>query len=73
MIDIKAENGRVQVTLPTDGMTPDEIDRFVAWLRVESVARHSQLTPEAAWRLSEEIKADWWRTNAGRFSSPGPS
>jgi len=39
----------------------------VAWLRVESIARRSKLTDGAAWKLSEEIKADWWKQNSPRF------
>jgi hypothetical protein len=37
-------------------MTPGEVNDFVSWLRVESVVRRSRLTPEAAWKLSEDIK-----------------
>jgi hypothetical protein len=68
MIAVKAENDRLQVTIPTVGMTPTEVNDFVSWLRVESVVRRSRLTPEAAWQLSEDIKADWWEKNAGRFT-----
>ncbi len=70
MIAVKAEHGCLQITIPTDGMTPDEVNDFVSWLRVESVVRHSQLTPEAAWKLSETIKSDWWQTNQQRFVPP---
>jgi len=70
MIAVKAENGQVQVTIPTEGMTPDEVNEFVSWLRVESIARRSQLMPEAAWRLAEGLKSDWWRANEARSSTP---
>jgi hypothetical protein len=70
MIGVKAEDGRLQVTIPTQGLTPDEVNDFVAWLRVESVARRSHLTPEAAWKISEDIKSDWWQANQHRFA-PG--
>ena len=52
MIAVNAENGCLQVTIPTEGMTPVEVNDFVSWLRVESVVRGSRPTPEAAWRLS---------------------
>lgn len=70
MIAVQADNDRVQITIPTAGMTREEVNDFVAWLRVESIARRSKLTPEAAWQLSEEIKAGWWETHGPRFSSP---
>jgi hypothetical protein len=71
MIAVKAENGCLQVTIPTEGMTPGEVNDFVSWLRVESVVRRSRLTPEAAWELSEDIKSEWWQANNRRFTAEG--
>jgi hypothetical protein len=71
MIAVKAEKGCLQVTIPTEGMTPGEVSDFVSWLRVESVVRRSRLTPEAAWKLSEDIKSDWWQANERRFTPKG--
>jgi hypothetical protein len=70
MIAVKAENGCLQVTIPTEGMTPDEVNDFVSWLRVESIVRCGQLTPQAAWKLSEDIKSDWWQANQQHFVLP---
>lgn len=68
MIGVTTENDQLLVTIPTKGLTPDEVNDFVAWLRVESIARRSRLTPEAAWTLSEDMKSDWWRANEQRFA-----
>ena len=68
MIAVKAENDSLQITIPTAGLTPDEINDLVSWLRVESVVRRSRLTPEAAMQLSEDIKSDWWQANERRFT-----
>lgn len=67
MIDVKAGNGIVQITVPTDGMSAEQVNDFVTWLRVEAIARRSRLTPQAAWQLSEDIKAGWWDRNKQRF------
>ena len=67
MIDIKADNRTVQITVPTDGMSAEQVNDFVTWLRVEAIARRSKLSPSAAWQFSEEIKADWWDRNKQRF------
>jgi hypothetical protein len=67
VIEVKAEKGMVHMTFPTDGMSTDQVNDFVAWLRVESITRRSKLTEDAAWKLSEEIKADWWKKNSSRF------
>ena len=69
MIAVKAEKGRLEVSIPTEGMSPEEVSDFVSWLRVESIARRSKLTPGEAWKLSEEIKSDWWQANEHRFRS----
>lgn len=45
MIDVKADNGTVQITVPTDGMSAEQINDFVTWLRVEAITRRSKLTP----------------------------
>jgi len=48
-------------------MSVDQVNDFVNWLRIESIARRSKLTEKAACQLSEEIKADWWEKNKQRF------
>jgi hypothetical protein len=72
MIAVKAEGDRVEVSIPTTGMTPEDVNEFISWLRVESIVRRSQLTPEAAWQLSEDIKSDWWQANEPRFIPKAP-
>lgn len=71
MIVVKAHNHRVEVSIPTDGMTPEEVNEFIAWLRLEIIARRSKLTPEGAWQLSEDIKSGWWQANEHHFNSQG--
>ncbi len=71
MIAVKAGNNEVQVTIPTEGMSPEEVNDFISWLRVESVVRHSKLTPEGAQKLSEDIKSGWWQANQHQFTEPG--
>jgi hypothetical protein len=69
MIAVRAEKDRVEVTIPTQGMTPEEVNNLVSWLRVESVVSRSALTDDAAWKLSEEVKSNWWEQNKTRFTS----
>jgi hypothetical protein len=44
------------------------VNAFVNWLRVEAAARRSRLKESAAWKLSEEVKSDWWSRNESRFA-----
>jgi hypothetical protein len=68
MIEVKTGDGTVQITFPTDGMSAEQINDFITWLRVEAIARRSKLTTDLAWQLSEAIKSDWWERNQQRFS-----
>ena len=43
---------------------------FLDWLRLEAIARRSDLTEEAAGQLAEEIKQGWWAANKDRFIKP---
>ena len=61
MIAVKSESDRLQMTIPTDGLIPDDVNDLVSWLRVETIAHRSKLNLEAVWKLFEEIKADWWQ------------
>jgi hypothetical protein len=36
------------------------------WLRMEDMVSRSRLTDEAAWKISEDVKSDWWAKNKSR-------
>ncbi|MCX6941246.1 MAG: hypothetical protein NTX09_11020 [Verrucomicrobia bacterium] len=61
MVAVEADKHEIRVSIPTAGMTPEAVSAFVSWLRLESAVRRSQLTPQAAWQLSEDVKSDWLR------------
>ena len=68
MIAVEANENEIRVKIPTDGMSPEAVRAFVDWLRIEAVARQSQLTDQGAWKLSEDVKSDWWSKNKSRFN-----
>ena len=68
VIEIKAEKDRVEISIPTEGMTPEEVNDLIGWIRLESIFSRSKLTEEEAWKLSEEIKSGWWEANKLRFA-----
>src|SRR5437867_3116816 len=72
MIEVKAVNRTVQITVRTDGTAAEQVNDFVTWLQVEAIARRSNLSPSAAWQFSEEIKAVWWDRNKQRFGELTP-
>ena len=67
MIAVETSEKAIRVSIPTDGMPTEAVNAFVNWLRVEAAARHSRLTDNAAWKLSEDVKTDWWAGNESRF------
>ena len=67
VIDVQTDNGVVRMAFPTDGLSPEQVDDSVTWLRVEGIARRSRLTEPVAWQLSEDLKAAWWEQNQARF------
>ena len=67
MIAVETDEKEIRITIPTQGMPTAAIGRFVAWLKLEVTAQRSHLTEEDAWKLSEEIKCDWWTRNQSRF------
>ena len=69
MVAVEADKHEIRVSIPTAGMTPEDVSAFVSWLRLESVVRRSKLTPATAWQLSEDLKSDWWQANEHRFGS----
>ena len=71
MIAVKAEKDHVEVSIPTEGMTPEEVNDFIGWIRLESIFSRSKITEEDAWKLSEEIKSGWWAANKHRFIPEG--
>jgi hypothetical protein len=67
MIAVETSEKAIRVSIPTEGMPAEAVNAFVDWLRVEAAARRSHLTEDQAWKLSEEIKSDWWSRNESRF------
>lgn len=70
MITVEATDTGIRVTIPTGEVPTDRLNSFLDWLRLESIARRSNLSEEEAGRLAEEIKADWWAANKNRFIKP---
>jgi len=72
MITVEATKDEIRVHIPKRDMPADAANVFVDWLRVEAAARRSRLTDAAAKALAEDVNADWWARNQGRFMThPG--
>ena len=69
MIDLENCPEGLRVTIPHDEVTPERLNRWLDWLRLEAAAQHSYLTETAADQLAAELKAGWWEANKARFVS----
>lgn len=69
MVAIEADQHAIHLTIPTEGMPPEEVSLLVNWLRAEVVARRSKLTDAAARQLADEVNSGWWERNKARFVS----
>lgn len=67
MIAVETSDKAIRVSIPTDGMPAEAVSAFVDWLRVEAAARRSRLTDATAWKLSEDVKSEWWSQNEARL------
>ena len=67
MIDITFVAEDVILKFPKQLVSSTFLQDFLQKLRLETIAMKSQLTEEQAWRLSEEIKQEWWQKNRETF------
>ena len=67
MITVETTAAAVHVTIPISEVPTDRLNWFVDSLRLEAIARQSQLAEEEAAHLADEIKAGWWAANRDRF------
>lgn len=70
MITVETTADGTRLTIPRDNVPPDRLRPLLDWLRLEAVARRSQLSEGEADRLAEQMKADWWAENKHRFLKP---
>lgn len=70
MITVETTDTSIRVTIPKDEVPAERLDSFLDWLRLEGLARRSNLSEEEAGRLADEIKAGWWAANKNRFIKP---
>ena len=70
MITVESTASDIHVIIPKDEVPPERVNSFLDWLRLKAIARRSAMSSEEPDRMAEEIKADWWAANKGRFIKP---
>jgi hypothetical protein len=70
MITVETTDAAVCVTIPKNDVPEERLKSFLDWLRLEAIARRSNLSNDEAARLADEIKLGWWAENKHRFIKP---
>ena len=67
MITVETTDATVCVTIPRCEVPADRLNWFVDSLRLEAIARQSQLAEDEVAHLADVIKMGWWAANRDRF------
>ncbi|MCK4798946.1 MAG: hypothetical protein KAT05_16340 [Spirochaetes bacterium] len=67
MLKMKSKNNEIIIRFPKGFLSKPYIDKFIERLEVEELAERNQMTEEQAWKISEEIKKDWWESNESQI------
>ncbi len=67
VITVETTETEVRVSIPTGELPRDAVQDFIDLVRVEAVARKSQMSAAQVRGFADEINADWWAKNAHRF------
>lgn len=55
------------VKIPKNLISKDYVEKFIERIELEMLIEKSQMTDKEAWKLSEEIKEDWWKKNKVKY------
>ncbi len=67
VIETKRTSDSVTISIPTDGLSTEEIQRLLDLVKAESIVSRSRLTQKDADEISEEINRSWWEKNKARI------
>lgn len=65
------EGKNLVVKIPKDLISKDYVERFIERIELEILVEKSQMTDKEAWKLSEELKEDWWKKNKEKVLKEG--
>ncbi len=65
---VKVKNGNYLITIPVkEAFENRTIRNLVGTLRGQEILSRSKATDEQIAALADEVTADWWEANKGRF------
>jgi len=70
-MQMQMEGKNLVVKIPKDLISKDYVERFIERIELEILVEKSQMTDKEAWKLSEELKEDWWKKNKEKVLKEG--
>ena len=67
MVEITFEKENAVLKFPKQLVSSGYVQEFLDRLRLETIIEKSQLSEEEAWKMSEDIKQQWWQKNKDKF------
>ena len=66
-MQIKTEGKDLVVRIPKNLISKDYVERFIERIELEMLVEKNRMTEKETWKLSEEIKEDWWKENRDKM------
>lgn len=63
MLELNKEGDVFTIKFTREEISEDFLRRLLIKFKVEKLLEKSKMTKEQAWKLSEEIKENWWNEN----------
>ncbi|MCK6619393.1 MAG: hypothetical protein L6Q94_02765 [Calditrichia bacterium] len=63
MLEMNKEGDVFTIKFTREEISEDFLRRLLTKFKVEKLLEKSKMTQEQAWKLSEEIKENWWNEN----------
>lgn len=67
MLEVVRQGKKILISVDQDMISNDYFLKFLERMKVEEIARKSQLKEDDAMALAEEIKTDWWEKNKAQL------
>lgn len=67
VIETKRTSDSISISIPTDGLSNEQIQRLIDLIKAETIVAKSELTQEDADEIAREINRSWWNKNRSRI------
>lgn len=67
METVQNSSSSFSVEIPNYLIESNLVQKFLRYLEFQEIVKDSQMNENEAWKLSEEIKQDWWDKNKDWF------